>query len=154
MVNKWRLDEKTMNNHHQKIVNEERTLREDNVEPETVVDIIKDFQEKAIETKYEKLKDNATDLEIQAKAKEVEKIYKEFNLEMEWEAINKTAIEKIQEEKSLQPRMKVFCKWLKKEHENFLSFQKKIVTLVEEEGLLENYIRLNNDFKKRLDDEN
>ncbi|CAB4414748.1 unnamed protein product [Rhizophagus irregularis] len=154
MVNKWRLNEEMITEDHPKMENQEKTLRKDNVDPEAVVNIIKDFRTKTLEIKYKKLKDNATDLKISRKANEIQEIFKEKEMTMEWEAINQTAIERLQKEENINPGMEEFCKWMRKEQKNFIAVQKKIVTIAEEQDPLDHYIKLNNDFTQRLEDEN
>ncbi|PKY18191.1 hypothetical protein RhiirB3_430953 [Rhizophagus irregularis] len=142
MVKKWRVNDETITNDHKKNNNErqETTLKNDNVEPDRVVEIINKFHENAKETKYERLTDTATDMEIVRKVKEIEEIYEDTDNRMEWEAINKSAIEMTQHDMKIPDRADALKKWLRKDQDNITLVSKTIVSLAEKQDILDNYL--------------
>ncbi|PKK66399.1 hypothetical protein RhiirC2_784830 [Rhizophagus irregularis] len=71
---------------------------------------------------------------------------------MEWEKINIEAIHELRKELNIEG-MEKFNQWIQKEN-NYLLLGKKIISLAEQNEILLEYTTLNNDFTKRLKDEN
>ncbi|CAB4418750.1 unnamed protein product [Rhizophagus irregularis] len=71
---------------------------------------------------------------------------------MEWEKINVEAVTTMKDEMNIQG-MENFNQWMQKEN-NYLLLGKKIISLAEQNEILLEYTTLNNDFTKRLKDNN
>jgi hypothetical protein len=145
MVNKWRIGE-TPNTDRSANERGKEPLKKDNVVPEEVVEIIKNHR-----LEIKKLSDSASPVEITKTMKEWEKIYQDLGNEMEWEAINIVAVEEAQEEQQLEGE-KELHKWMEKQA-NMAKLRRRVVELAEEQNIIE-YLGLNDDFKKRLEDVN
>ncbi|EXX59659.1 hypothetical protein GLOIN_2v1780192 [Rhizophagus irregularis DAOM 181602=DAOM 197198] len=71
---------------------------------------------------------------------------------MEWKKINIEAIQDLKDKMKIDG-MKKFNEWMQKKNDYFL-LGKKIISLAEQNEILLEYIMLNNDFTKRLKNEN
>ncbi|PKY41592.1 hypothetical protein RhiirA4_416780 [Rhizophagus irregularis] len=125
-------------------------LKKDNVAPEEVVEIIKDYRSNKIS--YERLKDSAKGKDIRQKMDEIKDIFDKTSNGMEWEKINVEAVTTMKDEMNIQG-MENFNQWMQKEN-NYLLLGKKIISLAEQNEILLEYTTLNNDFTKRLKDNN
>ncbi|CAB4445789.1 unnamed protein product [Rhizophagus irregularis] len=83
---------------------------------------------------------------------EIKEIFYETSNGMEWEKINMEAVTTMKEEMNIQG-MENFNQWMQKEN-NYLLLGKKIISLAEQNEILLEYTTLNNDFTKRLKDNN
>ncbi|PKY49349.1 hypothetical protein RhiirA4_527513 [Rhizophagus irregularis] len=137
-----------------KKITESKFLKKDNIAPEEVVGIIRDYRAELHKKAKScvKLKENSSPVAIATKMKEWEKIYKDTGNEMEWEAINLVAIEEKQEEENLGGQEEV-NQWLAKQ-DNMSAMRRRVIELAEEQNNFEKYTTLNDDFTKRLEDVN
>ncbi|CAB4432995.1 unnamed protein product [Rhizophagus irregularis] len=129
---------------------QKEALKKDNVAPEEVVEIIKDYRSNKIS--YERLKDSAKGKDIRQKMDEIKDIFYDTSNGMEWEKINLEAVTMIKDEMNIQG-LEIFNQWMQKEN-NYLLLGKKIISLAEQNEILLEYTTLNNDFTKRLKDNN
>ncbi|PKK74085.1 hypothetical protein RhiirC2_709172 [Rhizophagus irregularis] len=95
LISKWRLEEKTpqeSSNGQLKNKVQSNTLNKDNIAPEEVVDIIKNYQKDEKIIKYNQLKDSATNTnnDLLEKIYEIERIFIDTSNKMEWDHINST----------------------------------------------------------------
>ncbi|CAB4410368.1 unnamed protein product [Rhizophagus irregularis] len=150
MIKRWRIaDEEEC----EAIFGKERqkeALKKDNVAPEEVVEIIKDYRSDKIS--YERLKDSAKGKDIRQKMDELKDIFDKTSNGMEWEKINVEAVTMMKDEMNIQG-MENFNQWMQKEN-NYLRLGKKIISLAEQNEILLEYTTLNDDFTKRLKDNN
>lgn len=117
-------------------------------------DIIKDYRIEVKHINYEKLKDSATGIEIVRKAREIQNLYENNEMAMEWEHIQQIAIQEIVDEKHIDTGMQTFSEWMRKEEKNFVALNKKLVDIAECQEFLIYHANINEDFKKRLEEEN
>ncbi|CAB4431943.1 unnamed protein product [Rhizophagus irregularis] len=83
---------------------------------------------------------------------EIKDIFDKTSNGMEWEKINVEAVTTMKDEMKIQG-MENFNQWMQKEN-NYLLLGKKIISLAEQNEILLEYTTLNNDFTKRLKDNN
>ncbi|PKC01364.1 hypothetical protein RhiirA5_381785 [Rhizophagus irregularis] len=154
MIKKWRLQEEA---DHQLLLDQldkgqqsSKALNKDNVAPEEVVKIIKDYRSEKIV--YKRFKDSTKRKDICEKMDEIKNIFIETSNGMEWEKINAEAVTEMKNELKIEG-MENFNQWIQKEN-NYLLLGKKIISLAEKNKILLEYTTLNNDFTKRLKDNN
>ncbi|CAB4441577.1 unnamed protein product [Rhizophagus irregularis] len=157
LINKWRLNgsedstpESSIN--HLEKEKQSANLRKDNVAQEEVVDVIKTYREEVKVTKYNRLKDSATSVEILEKVYEIENIFTESSNEMEWEQINLVVMRELKEELNMT-KIENFRDWMNST-ENKMILRKRIINAAENNEVFAKYTMLNKDFTKRLKDEN
>ncbi|PKY50676.1 hypothetical protein RhiirA4_467270 [Rhizophagus irregularis] len=150
LIKNWRLRDEAEDSNTDYFKKQSKILKKDNVVPEEVVEIIKEYQ--AEKTTYVRLNDSANEKEIRNKMDEVKEIFYETSNGMEWEKITIEAVEEMKEELKIKG-MEMFNQWMQKEN-NFLLLRKKIISLAEQNEFQLEYTTLNNDFTKRLKDEN
>lgn len=90
---------------------------------------------------------------LQNKLSELEDIFDQTNNGMEWQEINLEAVQVIREENGLDKEPETLKKWLMKTN-NFFLFGHKVISLAEGNAIMQEYTTLNDEFKKRLKDEN
>jgi hypothetical protein len=90
--------------------------------------------------------------EIKGKMIEIDEIFGLNYQNMEWEAIQGAAINEVKEEKKMYG-LEDFKKWMREE-DNYLILAKKIIFRAENNGLFQVFAEMNEDFTKRLEDEN
>ncbi|PKY63367.1 hypothetical protein RhiirA4_492031 [Rhizophagus irregularis] len=83
---------------------------------------------------------------------EIKDIFYDTSNGMEWEKINLEAVTMMKDEMNIQG-LEIFNQWMQKEN-NYLLLGKKIISLAEQNEILLEYTTLNNDFTKRLKDNN
>ncbi|CAB4403152.1 unnamed protein product [Rhizophagus irregularis] len=155
-ISKWRLtdaispDDQTANHLEKGKEKQKEPLKKDNVAPEEVVEIIKEYRSDKIA--YTRLSDSPTDNELRKKVGEIEEIFDVNYHLMEWKAIQGEIIDEIKEEKKMSG-MNDFRKWMNEE-KNYLILAKKVIIRAENHGLFQVFTEMNEDFSKRLEDEN
>ncbi|PKY49742.1 hypothetical protein RhiirA4_465844 [Rhizophagus irregularis] len=75
--------------------------------------------------------------------RELDGIFKSTSNEMEWEAIRKEALVSVGRRNNLTKKV-----------ENYNTFGRRLVNIAEQNDILKEYTTLNDDFTKRLKDEN
>lgn len=143
LINKWKLGNEKVdpNTDHFEKEKQSKILREDNIAPEEVVEIIKDYCMDKIT--YVRLKDSANRKEVKNKLDEIKEIFFDTSNGMEWKKINVEAIEKLREELKIEG-MEKFNQWMQKEN-NYLLLGKKIISLTEQNEILLEYMILQKD---------
>ncbi|PKY55447.1 hypothetical protein RhiirA4_504256 [Rhizophagus irregularis] len=155
-ISKWRLtdaispDDQTANHLEKGKEKQKEPLKKDNVAPEEVVEIIKEYRSDKIA--YTRLSDSPTDNELRKKVGEIEEIFDVNYHLMEWKAIQGEIIDEIKEEKKMSG-MNDFRKWMNEE-KNYLILAKKVIIRAENHGLFQVFTEMNEDFSRRLEDEN
>ncbi|POG73962.1 hypothetical protein GLOIN_2v1771953 [Rhizophagus irregularis DAOM 181602=DAOM 197198] len=96
--------------------------------------------------------DNIKTEEIELKLVELKDIFNQTSNEMEWEKINLQAVQDILQEHNLDG-LENFRVWAM-EKNNFFHVGNTIISLVEQNKIMEKYTTLNDNFTKRLKDEN
>ncbi|GBC52645.2 hypothetical protein GLOIN_2v1784816 [Rhizophagus irregularis DAOM 181602=DAOM 197198] len=121
-------------------------LKRDNITPEEVVEVIKDYRAKKIE--YKRYQEDETNAEqaIKDKLTEFERIFSTTSNEMEWEEIRTAALKNLGSEKGLRDWDKI-KKWVMRTN-NFLRLGRRIISLAEQGAILQEYTTLNDDFTK------
>ncbi|PKK74125.1 hypothetical protein RhiirC2_775190 [Rhizophagus irregularis] len=106
-----------------------KPLKCDNIAPDEVVKVIKDYRakNKIVYAPYQ-ASDNSTEGagKVRKKLEELEEIFMQTSNDMEWEHINREALRMI----------------------------KRIISMAEQREIMREYTTLNDDFKKRLKDKN
>ncbi|PKY20411.1 hypothetical protein RhiirB3_433703 [Rhizophagus irregularis] len=154
MIKNWRVgEENTSDQDHNDNTGdkgESSSLRKDNVAPEEVVDIIKDYRTEN-KIKYAQYQVSTQEVLLD-KLKEVKGIFDQMSNKMEWEKINAEAIHAIRREHGISTQEEV-AKWAM-DTNNFFHVGNKIISLAEQTRIFQEYTTLNDDFKKRLENEN
>lgn len=156
MVNKWRLnDTPEINRSAKDEGGKSKELKKDNVAPEEVVEIIQihriELREKAQNT-MTGLNGSTSPVDIATKMREWQKVYLDTGNKMEWDAINTVAVEEAQEKQNLEG-VEETNNWLKKQA-NVTLVKKRVIEIAEQQNDIEQYMTLNDDFTKRLEDVN
>ncbi|GBC27965.2 hypothetical protein GLOIN_2v1881393 [Rhizophagus irregularis DAOM 181602=DAOM 197198] len=127
MIKKWRLNEEA---EHQLLLDQfdkgqqsSKALNKDNVAPEEVVEIIKDYRSEKIV--YERFKDSTKRKDICGKMDKIKDIFIKTSNGMEWEKINAEAVTEMKNELKIEG-MENFNQWIQKEN-NYLLLKKKII---------------------------
>lgn len=136
-----------------------KPLKRGNAATDEVVDIVKELRaNKDMKIKYARYKvpTNEEDDKIpklREKITELEEIFEAVNNEIEWEKIQAEAATMVRVENGFDAKDKSqeFKNWVMKEN-NFLLLEQKIISLAEQNEILQEYTTLNNDFQKRLDE--
>lgn len=125
MIKKWRLNEEA---EHQLLLDQfdkgqqsSKALNKDNVAPEEVVEIIKDYRSEKIV--YERFKDSTKRKDICGKMDKIKDIFIKTSNGMEWEKINAEAVTEMKNELKIEG-MENFNQWIQKEN-NYLLLKKK-----------------------------
>lgn len=139
MVKKWRLDEPLID--HLEKEKQSDTLKKDNVDPEKVVEVIKEHRAES----YTRLKDLATPMEIDQKLLEVKDIFIESGYQMEWNTTNSITIQEMMVEKNITG-LEEFKNWMEKG--NLGVVKRRIIKAAEGHAIL------NDEFSQRLEDIN
>ncbi|EXX54305.1 hypothetical protein RirG_235810 [Rhizophagus irregularis DAOM 197198w] len=152
MIKNWRVGEENTSDHNDTTGNkgESSSLRKDNVAPEEVVDIIKDYRT-GNKIKYVQYQESTHEV-LMDKLKEVRNIFDQTSNKMEWEKINDEAIHAIRREHGITSQEEA-RKWAMDKN-NFFLVGNKIISLAEQTRIFQEYTTLNDDFKKRLENEN
>ncbi|PKC12968.1 hypothetical protein RhiirA5_461634 [Rhizophagus irregularis] len=150
MIKNWRVGEENTPGHNRTSEKKERKLKTDNVAPEEVVDIIKDYRT-SNKIKYVQYQVSTHDVLVD-KLKEVKDIFNQTSNEMEWDKINAEAIHAIRREHGISSQEEA-RKWAMDKN-NFFLVGNKIISLAEQTKIFQEYTTLNDNFKKRLENEN
>ncbi|PKK62055.1 hypothetical protein RhiirC2_717995 [Rhizophagus irregularis] len=152
MIKNWRVGEENTPDHNDTSENKGRQLKKDNVVPEEVVDIIKDYRTKN-KIKYVQYQESNHNSSIVDKLREVKSIFNQMSNEMEWDKINTEAIKEVAREQEITDLAKV-KDWAAMAQNNFFHLGKKIISLAEKMKIFQEYTTLNDNFKQRLENEN
>ncbi|CAB4493687.1 unnamed protein product [Rhizophagus irregularis] len=87
MIKNWRVGEENSSDQNDTSENKGQQLKKDNVAPEEVVEIIKDYRT-TNKIKYVQYQESTHDGSLVDKLKEVKDIFNQTSNEMEWEKIN------------------------------------------------------------------
>ncbi|PKY58611.1 hypothetical protein RhiirA4_480668 [Rhizophagus irregularis] len=152
MIKNWRLNEEDKMDHNSNLEKDRQQspLRKDNVAPETVVDVIKDYRT-TNKIKYVQYQESTHDGSIIEKLMEVKGIFEQTSNEMEWEKINTDALKEVCKDKA--ETLKDMKAWAM-EKNNFFRLGQRIIDLAEQSKIFQEYTTLNDDFIKRLKNEN
>ncbi|EXX78499.1 hypothetical protein GLOIN_2v1777702 [Rhizophagus irregularis DAOM 181602=DAOM 197198] len=138
------------------IFNYQVTSKCDNVAPDEVVKIIKDYRAKKKMIEYapcQASKNESGDAsKVRDKLEELEKIFMQTSNDMEWEKINRDALRLIKNEHGLNEPGQVKSCAMKSY--NFMMLGQRVISMEEQSDIMREYTTLNDDFKKRLKDEN
>ncbi|PKY25208.1 hypothetical protein RhiirB3_510429 [Rhizophagus irregularis] len=151
MIKNWRVGEKNTPDHNDISVNRGQQLKKDNVAPEEVVDIIKDFRT-TNKIKYVQYQESSHNGSLVDKLMEVKDVFDQTSNKMEWERINTEALNLLRKENNLDSLEK--AKEWAMERNNFFRLGQRIISLAEKTKIFEEYTTLNDNFKQRLEDEN
>ncbi|PKC05202.1 hypothetical protein RhiirA5_502274 [Rhizophagus irregularis] len=151
MIKNWRVGEENTPDHNDTSKNKGKQLMKDNVAPEEVVDIIKDYRT-TNKIKYVQYQESTHDGSLVDKLKEVKEIFIQTSNEMEWERINDEALTLVKTENDLTSTEKA-KEWAMKRN-NFFHLGQRIISLAEKSKIFEEYTTLNDNFKQRLENEN
>ncbi|PKK44544.1 hypothetical protein RhiirC2_804066, partial [Rhizophagus irregularis] len=97
MIKNWRVGAECTPDHNDTSENKGQQLKKDNVAPEEVVDIIKDYR-MTNKIKYVQFQESTYIGSVVDKLKEVENIFNQTSNEMEWKRINIKAVNELREE--------------------------------------------------------
>ncbi|PKY60950.1 hypothetical protein RhiirA4_485300 [Rhizophagus irregularis] len=101
---------------------------------------------------YSRLSASPSMKEVKEKMIEIKEIFEANYQEMEWTSIQGESIEEMREETQISGKEE-FQAWMRKD-ENYLILAKKIIVKTENHGLFQIFVEMNEDFTKRLEDEN
>ncbi|PKC55929.1 hypothetical protein RhiirA1_542311 [Rhizophagus irregularis] len=102
MIKNWRVGEETTPDQNDTSENKgQQQLKKDNVAPDEVVEIIKDYRTMN-KIKYVQYQESTHDGSLVDKLKEVKDIFNQTSNEMEWEKINIEAVDELREEQGFQ----------------------------------------------------
>ncbi|PKY55651.1 hypothetical protein RhiirA4_427666 [Rhizophagus irregularis] len=158
LIKSWRLQEKEetegstsdlSNNNFER--ENAGPLKRDNVPTQEVVEIIKEYRTNE-KIKYDQYKTSTNDKDIKTKLQEIKNIFDQTSNEMEWEKINHQAASEIIKEVNLVGLEDLRVWALEKN--NFFRIGEKIISLAEQNEIMNEYTTLNDNFTKRLKDEN
>ncbi|PKY58045.1 hypothetical protein RhiirA4_479610 [Rhizophagus irregularis] len=124
--------------------------KKDNVAPEEVVEVIKEYR--SGKSNYTRLSDSPNVKEVREKMTEIRQIFEANYQEMEWTIIQGETIKEMREETQIFGKEE-FKNWMLQEA-NYLIVAKKIIVRTENHGLFQEFAEMNEDFSKRLEDEN
>ncbi|PKB96400.1 hypothetical protein RhiirA5_385363 [Rhizophagus irregularis] len=127
------------------------SLKKDNVAPDEVVDIIKDYRT-TNKIKYVQYQESTHNCSLVDKLMEVKDIFDQTSNEMEWERINTEALHLVSKENKINSMEK--AKEWAMEKNNFFLLGQRIISLAEKMKIFQEYTTLNDNFKQRLENEN
>ncbi|CAB4478998.1 unnamed protein product [Rhizophagus irregularis] len=151
MIKNWRVGEENTPDQNDTSENKGQQLKKDNVAPEEVVEIIKDYRT-TNKIKYVQYQESTHDGSLVDKLKEVKDIFNQTSNEMEWEKINIEAVDELRKEKGIN-NWDEAKNWAL-EKNNFFLLGQKIISLAEKSKIFQEYTTLNENFKQRLENEN
>ncbi|PKY18325.1 hypothetical protein RhiirB3_431107 [Rhizophagus irregularis] len=153
MIKNWRVREENTPDHNDTSgkKGEQSSLKKDNVAPEEVVDIIKDYRT-TNKIKYVQYQESTHDGSLINKFMEVKDIFDQTSNEMEWEKINTEALKEIARDQQIETLAKAKTWALDKN--NFFHLGQRIISLAEQTKIFKEYTTLNDNFKQRLENEN
>ncbi|POG61064.1 hypothetical protein GLOIN_2v1486559 [Rhizophagus irregularis DAOM 181602=DAOM 197198] len=152
MIKNWRVGENTHDHNDTSENKGKQVLKKDNVAPEEVVEIIKDYRTNKI--KYVQYQESTTDREehLMKKLDEVKEIFNQTSNKMEWEKINSATFSVFGEQMGLTEWAEI--KKMALEPNNFFRLGHQIISLAERSKIFQEYTTLNDNFKQRLENEN
>ncbi|PKY55121.1 hypothetical protein RhiirA4_474378 [Rhizophagus irregularis] len=152
-INKWRLRDEPphdqLDDHIEKGKQPE-VLKKDNLAPEEVVEVIKDYR--SGKSSYTRMSASPNMKEVQEKMTKIKQIFEANYQEMEWTIIQGETIKEMREKTQIFEKEE-FKNWMLQEA-NYLIVAKKIIVRTENHGLFQEFTEMNEDFSKRLEDEN
>ncbi|EXX76806.1 hypothetical protein GLOIN_2v1881393 [Rhizophagus irregularis DAOM 181602=DAOM 197198] len=151
MIKNWRVGEENTQDHNDTSENKRKQLKKDNVVPEEVVDIIKDYRTMN-KIKYVQYQESDHNDSLVDKLMEVKDVFDQTSNEMEWERINTEALYAVSMENSIDSLSR--AKEWALEKNNFFLLGQKIISLAEKSKIFQEYTTLNDNFKQRLENEN
>ncbi|GET59600.1 hypothetical protein GLOIN_2v1881393 [Rhizophagus irregularis DAOM 181602=DAOM 197198] len=151
MIKNWRVGEENSSDQNDTSENKGQQLKKDNVAPEEVVEIIKDYRT-TNKIKYVQYQESTHDGSLVDKLKEVKDIFNQTSNEMEWEKINIEAVDELRKEQGINNYDE--AKNWALEKNNFFLLGQKIISLAEKSKIFQEYTTLNENFKQRLENEN
>ncbi|PKY56035.1 hypothetical protein RhiirA4_476009 [Rhizophagus irregularis] len=152
-ISKWRLTDKPPHDQFDDRIEKGKQPeipKNDNIAPEEVVEVIKNYRIE--KSNYTRLNASPSVKEVRTKLVEIGEIFEANYQKEEWTLIQGTMIKDMKEEAQITDHEE-FKVWMRKE-ENYLVLAKKIITTTENHGLFQHFTALNEDFLKRLEDEN
>ncbi|GBC47291.2 hypothetical protein GLOIN_2v1881393 [Rhizophagus irregularis DAOM 181602=DAOM 197198] len=128
-----------------------KNWRKDNVAPEEVVDIIKDYRT-TNKIKYVQYQESTHNGSLVDKLMEVKDVFDQLSNAMEWERINTEALRLVSKENKIDSMEKA-RDWAM-EKNNFFHLGQRIISLAEQTKIFQEYTTMNDNFKQRLENEN
>ncbi|POG81714.1 hypothetical protein GLOIN_2v1470546 [Rhizophagus irregularis DAOM 181602=DAOM 197198] len=101
MIKNWRVGEENTLDQKDTSENKGQQLKKDNVVPEEVVEIIKDYRT-TNKIKYVQYQESTHDGSLVDKLKEVKEIFNQTSNKMEWEKINVEAVDELRKEHGIR----------------------------------------------------
>ncbi|PKC52307.1 hypothetical protein RhiirA1_481812 [Rhizophagus irregularis] len=151
MIKNWRVGEENTPDHNDTSEKKGQQLKKDNVAPEEVVEIIKDYRT-SNRINYVQYQESTYDGSLVDKLMEVKDIFNQTSNEMEWKKINVEAIDELRKEHGIKTWDD--AKNWALEKNNFFRLGQKIISLAEKSKIFQEYTTLNDNFKQRLENEN